>query len=214
MEFWVAGNDGLRGVEILVLEFCNCWLTMSPRSTLFSKSSYWWLFLVAVFWTLSFLTLSTQLVHDGPSGFVLSQDFLFTIALCSAPLILHGSNLQEKTYNRLRACWGLLFRLQLKPNNLEGKGESASYGTQDFPSPWGLRFPLGEKDEVVVEDNILKVLFGSVPHHAEWNTVLTCLLSPGISHMSESILSVSQTDGGVRVPIQGLWNPHTVWEFC
>lgn len=62
---------------------------------------------------------------------------------------------------------GLLFRLQLKPNHLEGRGESASYGLQDFPSSWGLRFPLGQKDEVVVEDNILKVLFGSGPHHAE-----------------------------------------------
>lgn len=134
----------------------------------------------------------------------MSQDFSFTIASCCAPLILHGSDFQEKTYNWLRAGWGLLFRLQLKSNHLEGKGESASYGTQDFPSSWGLRFPLRQKDEFVVENNILKVLFGSLPHHAELNTVLTCLLSPGISHMSESILSVSQTDGGVRMPIQGL----------
>lgn len=119
------------------------------------------------FWTLSFLTLPTQLVHDGPSGFVLYQEFSFTIALCSAPLILHGSNLQEKTYNRFRAGWNLIFRLQLRPNYLEGKGESASCGTQDFPSSWGPRFPLGQKDEFVAEDNILKALFGSLPHHAE-----------------------------------------------
>lgn len=201
MEFWVVGDAGLSSVGILILESHNFWLTVSPWSAQFSKSSYWWLSFISLFWTSSFLIFVTHLVHDGSSGFVLSQDFPLTVAICFAPLILHGSNLQEKIYNRLRASWGLLLRLQLQSNQLEGKRESSSYTTQGFPSSWGNWFPLGQKDEFVVEDNILKVLLGSVPHHAEWNTVLACLLSPGIFHMSESILSVSQTDWGVRMPI-------------
>lgn len=137
MEFWVLGDAGLSSVGILILESHNFWLTVSPWSAQFSKSSYWWLSFISLFWTSSFLIFVTHLVHDGSSGFVLSQDFPLTVAICFALLILHGSNLQEKIYNRLRASWGLLLRLQLQSNQLEGKRESSSYTTQGSPSSWG-----------------------------------------------------------------------------
>lgn len=106
---------------------------MSPRSALFSKSSHWQLFLVSVF-----LDLIICDSYNSPcSGFVLSQDFSLTIAICFALLVLKGSDLQVKISNQPRASWGLLFRLQLQSNQLKGKGESPLYTAQGFSSSWG-----------------------------------------------------------------------------
>lgn len=57
--------------------------------------------------------------------------------------------------------------LRSNPVSWEGKERDLPMLPKASPPPGAIRFPFRQKDKFVVEDNILKVLLGSVPHHAE-----------------------------------------------